>query len=178
MMAWTMADYQRLPWFALRVKSRCEKLVHSTLSGKGYSTLLPVYRVKRKWGGRDFKVELPLFPGYTFAAFDPEKRLPVLTTPGLMHLVGIGKAPYPLDEAEVDNIRRVVESDLDAQPWPFLQAGQQVEIHDGPLRGVSGLLLQIKRKQQLVVSVTLLQRAVAVEIQTDWVRPVAGASVR
>jgi transcription antitermination factor NusG len=147
--------------------------VDTALQGKGYETLLPVYHARHRRGARDCDVELPLFPGYLFASFDPEKRLPVLTTPGLLHLVGFGKTPAPLDESEIDSIRRVAESRLDAEPCAFLPIGQRVMMQDGPLAGVEGILQQYKNKHQLILSVTLLQRSVAVEVRSDWVRPIA-----
>ena len=165
----------KLPWFAARVKSRCEKVVNAALQGKGYETLLPVCRVRRHWGGRQFGVELPLFPGYTFAAFHPEQRLPILTTPGLIHLVGLGKTPIPLDDVEVRNIHRVVESGLNAEPWPFLEIGQRVVVRDGPLSGIEGILLEFKNRRQLVISITLLRRSVAVAVRGEWIQPASGS---
>jgi transcription antitermination factor NusG len=161
------------PWFALRVRSRHEKVVDTLLQGKRIETLLPVYRCRRVYNGRKHEVEMPLFPGYIFSSFDPERRLPILTTTGIVGVVGIGRIPQPLDESEVANIRRIVESGLESQPWPFLQVGQQVSMGEGPLTGVTGILQKHRKAHRLVVSMTLLQRSVAVEVETEWIRPMS-----
>src|SRR5262249_7755869 len=108
---------------------------------------------------------------YVFARFDPKSRLPILMTAGVVHIVGIGKTPEPITEAEMRNIRRIVASQVAAEPWPFTRIGQRITMRRGSLEGVEGLLLQIKNRNRLVVSITMLQRSVAVEIDDDWVRP-------
>jgi transcription antitermination factor NusG len=154
------------PWFALRVKSNFEQTASTCLRGKGYEELLPTYRSRRQ-------AELPLFPGYVFARFDPNSRLlPILTTPGVLHIVGIGKTPEPIAESEMLNIQRIVESGVGAEPWPFTRIGQRIRIERGSLEGVEGILLEVKNRNRLVVSITLLQRSLAVEIDDDCVRPV------
>ena len=158
-------------WFALRVRSNCEKMAASMLRGKGYPEFLPLYRKASRWSDRIKNVELPLFPGYVFARFDVCKRLPVLTVPGVMHIVGIGKAPEPVDDAELNAIQRFVASGLPVEPWPFLRAGEAVRVERGSLSGLEGILLEIKNSYRLVVSLSLLQRSVAVEIDRDCVAP-------
>jgi transcription antitermination factor NusG len=160
-------------WYALRIKSRHEKIVASALFGKGYEVFLPLYRDRRRWSDRMKELELPLFPGYLFCRFDVMKRLPILTTPGIVQLVGVGKTPLPVDDAEITAIQSIVISRLNAQPWPYLQVGQRVRIEQGPLTGLEGILIALKKTHRLVVSVTLLQRSVAVEVDHDWARPVA-----
>jgi transcription antitermination factor NusG len=105
-----------------------------------------------------------VFPGYVFCRFDVLNRLPILKTPGVAHVVGIGRAPHPLDEQEVQSLRVLVGSELPVDPWPFVQVGQRIDIVGGPLAGASGLLLHVKGKDRLVVSISLLQRSVAVEV--------------
>jgi transcription antitermination factor NusG len=151
------------PWFAVRVKSNFEHTASAILRGKGYEELSPTYKVRRG--------EMPLFPGYVFARFDPDARLPILTTPGVVHIVGNGKTPAPIDEIEMRDIRRIASSDVGAQPWPFTRIGQRITIRRGALEGVEGLLLQVKNRHRLVVSITMLQRSLAVELDDDWVRP-------
>jgi transcription antitermination factor NusG len=148
--------------------------VASLLRHKGYAEFLPLYRTRRRWSDRFKEVELPLFPGYLFARFDPLHRLPILTIPGIEFIVGIGKAPVPVDDEEVQAIQTIVESGLKAEPWPFLQVGNAVRIINGPLFGVEGILLEEKKQHRLIVSVTLLQRSVSVEIDRGWVLPVSG----
>lgn len=156
----------------MRVKSRHEKNVSTALEGKGYTSFLPVLKSRRKWSDRYREVELPLFPGYVFCRFDVERRLPILIIPGVVQVVGFGKIPHPVDTAEVDHLQTVVNSGMLLQPCPFLKIGDRVLIEEGPLRNVEGVLLETKGSQQLVVSITLLQRSVAVCIERNWARAV------
>ncbi len=160
------------PWFALQVRGRYENYVATFLHGKGYEWFLPLYKSRRRWSDRIKELELPLFPGYVFCRFNLQKRLPVLLTPGVIRIVGIGRAPLPIDEEEITAIQTVVNSGLPTQPWQFLQIGQRVRIEYGALCGLEGILLELKGHHRIVVSVTLLQRSVAVEIDTDWVSPI------
>lgn len=158
-------------WFALQVKQRYEQLTATALRNRGYEQFLPLYKHRRRWSDRFKQVDLPLFPGYLFCKLDPTNRLPVLTTPGVVLIVGIGKVPVPVEESEIAAVRSIVASQLPAQPWPFLRAGQRVRIDYGPLRGVEGVFLNHKNQFRLVVSVMILQRSVAVEVDSDWVTP-------
>src|SRR5438309_11626283 len=98
-----------------------------------------------------------------------QHRLPILTTPGVLLIVGIGKTPIPIDQAEIAAIQTLVTSGLPSQPWPLLQIGERVTINYGALCGLEGILLDFKGRHRLVLSVTLLQRSVAVEIDGAWV---------
>ena len=158
-------------WFALRVKSRAEKMVATIARNKGFEEFLPAYQRPNKWSDRTKIVEMPLFPGYVFCKLRPEHRLPLLTIPGVLHFVGIGKIPVPIEESEITAIRRAMESGLNTQPWPFLEAGQQVRLDGGPLSGLEGVLIEAKNDQRLIISVTLLKRSVAVAIERHWVTP-------
>jgi transcription antitermination factor NusG len=159
------------PWYALRVRSRCEHTVATHLQGKGYGSLLPLYKCRRRWSDRFKEIELPLFPGYVFCQFNPLNRLPILSIPGVVHVVGVSKTPLPIDESEIAAIQAAVKSRLPSQPWPFLKVGQRVRIEYGPLCGLEGILLDFRGRQRLVISVTLLQRSVAVQIDGSWVGP-------
>jgi transcription antitermination factor NusG len=163
------------PWYALRIRPQHEKVVARALRNKGYEEFLPLYRYKRRWSDRFKEIESPLFPGYVFCRFDVHNRLPILVTPGVVLIVGIGKIPLPVDDDEIAALQTVVKSGLQAQPWPFLKIGQRVRIERGSLEGVEGILVAIKRPYRLVISITLLQRSVAVEIEHDWASPVGPA---
>jgi len=162
------------PWFALQVRSRYEKNVASHLDGKGFEWFLPTFNCRRKWSDRIKEVTLPLFPGYLFCRFDPQDRLPILKTPGMISIVGTAKVPTAVDETEIQALRQLVQSGLPRQPWPYLQVGQRVRIEQGSLSGLEGILLRHKGQDRLVLSVTLLQRSTAVEIDSAWVLPVHG----
>jgi transcription antitermination factor NusG len=161
-----------LGWYAVRVKSNRERVVADSLSNRGYESFLPVYRVKRQWSDRPKDLELPLFSGYVFCRLDAERRLPVLTVPGVLVFVGLGKVPVRIEDAEIAHLQTIAGAELPAAPWPFLRAGQRVRIERGPLRDMEGLLVQVKNRFRFVVSVTLLQRSVAVEVDRDSVSPV------
>jgi transcription antitermination factor NusG len=160
-----------LPWYALQVRTRYEKQVAAALLVKGYEGFLPMFRKKSRWSDRIKEVELPLFPGYLFCRFDINKRLPILITNGVMRVVGAGKTLHPIDECEISAILTVVASGLQAEPFPYLEIGQRVRIEHGSLSGVEGILIGAKRPAKLILSVTLLQRSVAVEIDERWVIP-------
>lgn len=157
-------------WYALRVRSRHEDVVAMHLRARGYDSFLPLYKSRRPWSDRFKEIELPLFPGYVFCRFDPLNRLPILTVPGIVHVVGVGRTPIAIDEAELAAIQAAVESGLPRQPWPFLEIGHKVRIERGPLCGVEGILLGFRGHQRLVLSVTLLQRSVAVQVDEAWVQ--------
>ena len=160
------------PWFALRVRSQCENSVAAVLAGKGYEWFLPRYKSRRVLSDRIKEIQLPLFPGYVFCRFDPDRRLPIVTIPGFVSVVGMGKSPIPIDDAEIAGIQAAVRSGLPSQPWPFLQIGQRVRINYGPLCDLEGILLDFRGQSRLVLSVTLLQRSVAVNVDAAWVNPI------
>lgn len=157
------------PWFAIRVKSKCEKMVAEQLRYKGYEEFLPLYRSRRKWSDRIKVMELPLFAGYLFCRFDPMNRSQILTTPGVFLIVGQGRTPIAIDAAEVESIRLAIGSGQRIEPWPHLAVGQTVRIDTGALCGVEGTVLRFKGANHLILGVQLLQRSVAVEIDESWV---------
>ena len=159
------------PWYALRVKSRYENTVATHLQGRGYESFLPVYKSQRRWSDRFKEIELPLFSGYVFCQFSPLNRLPILSIPGVVHVVGVGRTPIPIDESEIAAIQAGIKSGLPSQPWPFLQVGNRVRIEYGPLCGLEGILSGFRGHQRLVLSVTLLQRSIAVQVDAAWVQP-------
>jgi transcription antitermination factor NusG len=158
-------------WFAIYVRSHFERTVEHCLRGKGYPAFSPFYQTIRKRSGRTKRLDLPLFPGYVFCSFNPQNRLPVLTTPGIVNILGSGNVPEPVKLSEIRSIQTVAESGQAVKPWPFLKEGQKIRIEAGPLSGTEGTLVRVKNEVRLVVSVTLLQRSVAVELDQEMVRP-------
>jgi transcription antitermination factor NusG len=164
----------QLAWYAIQIQSRLARVVSTTFRGKGYEELLPLYRSRRRWSDRVKELELPLFPGYLFCRFNPSDRLmPILATPGVVNIVGAGKTPIPVDEDEIEAIRAILRSGLRTEPWPLLQLGSTVRIDAGPLEGFEGIVINTDKICRLIVSVGLLQRSVAVEINREWARPVS-----
>jgi transcription antitermination factor NusG len=163
-------------WYALRVRSNFEQRVSTALRGRGFEEFLPQYRSRRAWSDRIKEISLPLFPGYIFCRLNPLYRLPILQTAGVIEIVGVGGQPYPVAEGEMAAIRRVLAGGVSVSPWPFVRAGQRVEIHQGPLAGLEGILTSVKNEQLLLLSVDLLQRSVAVSIESAWVRPLPSSA--
>ena len=151
-------------WYAIRTSSGRERVVSSVLRHKGYEEFLPTYRIRRQWSDRIKELERPLFPGYLFCRFVIGKHLPILITSGVQLIVGCGRTPVPVRDEEIESLRCVVEAGAAAAPCPYLEVGQRVEIREGPLTGVRGILLQIKNSWRIVLSVELLRRSVSVEV--------------
>jgi transcription antitermination factor NusG len=160
-------------WYAIHAQAKFERIATTVLRDKGFEVFLPVYWAKRHWTDRVKIVDVPLFPGYLFCRFDTAELLPILTTPGVLRIVGIGKSPVAVSDHEIAAVQAVVDSGLMAMPWPNLITGSPVLIEQGPLAGVEGIVLEVNKKYRLIVSVPLLQRAVAVEIDREWIRPLA-----
>ena len=163
------SDAGSLPWYGLRVRSKHEQIAATVLRSKGYEPFLPAYKVRRRWTDRIKEMEAPLFPGYVFCRLDCSNRLPVLSATGVVGIVGIGKTPAPIEEHEIEALRAVIESGLPSQPWPFIHQGDRVRVEHGPLRGVEGIVTSVENQQRLVVSVSLLQRSIAVAMDSAWV---------
>src|SRR5947208_15297406 len=161
-----------LRWFAVQVKSTHEKRLKSLLQYQTYQYLRPLYTSLRRWSYRIKSVELPLLPVYVFSRFTPAARIPILKTPSVSSIVGIGAIPTPIDECEIAAIQRAVASGFGLSPHPFLQVGQRVRINGGSLVGLEGIIADVRKRDHLILSVTLLQRSVAVEIDSAWVTPV------
>ena len=157
------------PWFALQTRMRYEASVADHLGGKGYDWFLPLYKARRQWSDRVKEMSSPLFPGYLFCRFNPQDRLPILKTPGVIQIVGYNHIPIPVDSHEVEAIRKLVDSGVPNFPCAYLEVGAKLRIESGALRGLEGILTEMKGKRRLVLSITLLQRSVAVEIDSHAV---------
>ncbi|HZR59108.1 MAG TPA: transcription termination/antitermination NusG family protein [Terriglobales bacterium] len=159
-------------WFAVQVRPNTEQAVLTSLRNKEYETYLPTYRCTRQWSDRIKKLELPLFAGYIFCRFNSAIKSPIMTTGGVLRILGIGNTPIPLEDEEINSLRTLGSlTGIRFYPWPRLEEGGQVCIQIGPLRGLVGVLRFIKNESTLILSVPLLQRSVAVEIPADWVTP-------
>ena len=157
-------------WFAIRTSPRWEQRASSELSQRGLETYLPLCRVKRRWSDRTKIVDEPLFTGYLFGRFRLTDRIRVLEAPGVKQILGIGPHPAPIGESEIDNLRTLVDAKPVLVPWPYLREGQRVRIDHGPLSGVEGFVVRAGQGAlRIVVSVDLLQRSVAAEIDRDCV---------
>jgi transcription antitermination factor NusG len=156
-------------WYALRVKPRHEKRVAEHLLGRGYETLLPLTRSTRVWGRRLSTASVPVFDGYVFCQFDVHRRLPVLTTPGVLYVLGTSDGPVPIQQSELRSLHILVQSFLPLTGWQSTAPGTDVSIIAGPLMGARGVVLATANDRKLIVSISLLQRSVAVALDSDWV---------
>ena len=171
------APESALPWYAVRVRSNFERIVSSSLRGKGYNEYLPLYCKSSRWSDRLKNVSLPLFPGYVFCRLDIQHRLGLLTTPGVVSIVGFGGEFIPVPEEEMRSVRTIANSSLSYAPWPFLGEGQRVRIRSGVLDGIEGFVVQLKNDFRVVLSVDLLQRSVAVQVDRRCIEPLDGRLV-
>lgn len=164
-------DVSVAQWFALQVWGGREASCAAHLRSRGFEVLLPLCLERRRWSDRVKEVERALFPGYLFCRLDPHGLWQVVQSPGVTRVVGDGRRPSPVPDDEISAVERIVSSGIPADPWGFLRVGQRVRVEVGPLRGVEGIVLATDGKPRLVVSVSLLQRSVAVQMEADWLTP-------
>jgi transcription antitermination factor NusG len=157
------------PWYGLRTRSNQEKLASTILRNKGYQEYLPLYQSRRRWSDRIVETTLPLFPGYVFCRFDPKLRRPIITTPGVVAVIGFGNEPAPIDDKEIEAIQTVLLSRLAAEPCPFVREGQKVRVYHGPLKGLEGILVKKKSELRIILSISLLQRSISAELDGESV---------
>ena len=162
-------DLQKLDnqWFALQVKCGRESMCAQILRYKGYEEFLPLGIVGVS--GRPTLAPTPLFPGYLFCRLSAQVYGPIVTTPGVIRVLGFGGIPSPVSEAEIENLQRLVDSNHPTSRWPYVALGQLVRITRGALRGLTGKLVRVKNTHRLIVSIDLLLRSVATELDAESV---------
>jgi transcriptional antiterminator NusG len=159
-------------WFAIKVKSRHEKLVSEALKNKGFEQYLPLYVCRSQSGKRAPETHyLPLFPCYVFCRFNPRYRVPILTTRGVIPIVSYGHEPAEIDAKEIESVRAVTYSGVELSPCPYIAAGDEVTIHGGPLDGVNGLMMKHKSGGRVIISIHMIQRSVSVEVDLHRISP-------
>jgi transcription antitermination factor NusG len=151
-------------WYAIYTRHQHEKTVAETISNNGFEVFLPLYSIVRQWKDRKKHLFLPLFPCYVFLHGGLDRRMKVLSTPGVFSIVGIGGQPVAIQATEIEAIRRAVTSDLRVEPHPFLQCGDRVRVKAGPMKGTEGILIRKKSSFRLILNAELLQRSIAVEV--------------
>jgi transcription antitermination factor NusG len=162
---------QSRAWFALQVRPRFERSVAAVLEMKNMPVYVPLYMEYRQWSDRVKPTESPLFPGYIFCRISPAEQSAALSTANAIQFVGAGRTPLSLDEREMEAIRLVVNSGLPKTPWNGLKRGDRLRMCHGPLYGVEGTLESTPEGPRLVVSLTLLSRSIAVQVDREWVTP-------
>lgn len=174
----TNYDFRMPPrWYALYTRHQHEKAVANTLSAKGFQIFLPLYTVRHQWKDRRKQLTLPLFPCYVFVNASLSQRVEILRTPGLYQFVGFSGMPSPIAAEEIAAVQRAIDSSLEVEPHPFLQCGERVRVKSGTLAGYEGILVRQKNLCRLVLSIEILSRSVAVEMEMSKVERLAPDAV-
>jgi transcription antitermination factor NusG len=163
--------YDDTLWYAGYTASRYEKKVAEHLMQRGVEYFLPLYETIHRWKNGRHQVQLPLFPGYVFVHIALRNRLRILDIPGFVRLVGFNSVAHPLPEADINKMRDALSTGVLAEPYPYLTAGTRVEISNGPMQGMTGILLRRRNKYRVVISVDLIMRSMAVEVEAADVVP-------
>jgi transcription antitermination factor NusG len=159
-------------WYAAYTSAQHEKKVAAELGRRSVESFLPLYSSERRWSDRRVRLELPLFPGYVFVHLALRDRLRVLQVPGVAKLVGFGGLPVALPDKQIDALRTGLNGQLRVEPHPFLTVGRRVRISRGPFQGSEGVLVRKKGLYRVVLSLELIMRSVAVEVDASEVEPV------
>jgi transcription antitermination factor NusG len=160
-----------MPWYAVRVRARAEERIAALIGARSHGVYLPTYIEKRQYSDRVKKARVPLFTGYVFCSLDIRYRLTILTVPGVLGFVSFEGEPTPVRENELSALVTALASGLGVHPCKYLKAGDRALVVVGPMRGVEGVLAREKGQDRLIISVHLLQRSVAVEVERDWLMP-------
>ena len=165
-------DSLNVLWYAAYTSANHEKKVAEQLAQKEVENFLPLYDSVRRWKDRRVRLQLPLFPGYVFVRLPLNEKLKVLQVAGVARLVGFGDRPVSLPEEEMETLRRGASGEVRMEPHPYLIEGRRVRIMRGPLAGMEGILLRQKSGMRLVISIDLILRSIAVDVDAADVRPI------
>ncbi len=164
-------------WYAGYTASRHEKRVAEHFAQRGIEHFLPLYETIHRWNNGRHRVQLPLFPGYIFVRIALRNRLHVIEVPGFVRLVGFNSLPCPLPEADINKMKEALNKGVLAEPYPYLTVGTRVEVRNGPLQGMTGILLRRQNRCRVVISVDLIMRSMAVEVEAGDVVPVGTSAL-
>jgi transcription antitermination factor NusG len=154
-----------LNWYALFTRYQHEKPVALALSNKNYEVYLPLCNSTRQWQDRSKQVWLPLFPSYVFVRGGMDRPLPIVSTPGVVHIVQFGGRPAIISQTQLDAVRKILETHAAIEPHPYLACGDRVRVRSGVLAGLEGILIRKKNLARLVISMQMLGRSAAVEVE-------------
>lgn len=165
-------EYVEPRWYAVQTCANHEKRVLQQLGHRAVEAYLPQYESVRRWKDRRVRLDLPLFPGYVFVHLALRDRLRVLQTPSVVRLVGFGGQPAALPDQEIEALRGALTREMRIEPHPYLKVGQRVRVRTGPLQGLQGILVRKKNVSRFVISLDLIMRSVAAEIDVAELEPV------
>ena len=169
--------HSEMLWYAGYTASRHEKRVAEHFAQRGVEHFLPLYETIHRWNNGRHRVQLPLFPGYIFVRIALRDRLRVIEVPGFVRLVGFNSLPCPLPEADINKMKEALNKGVLAEPYPYLTVGTRVEIRNGPMQGMTGILLRRQNKCRVVISVDLIMRSMAVEVEASDVVPMRSSTL-
>jgi transcription antitermination factor NusG len=152
-------------WYAAYTSANHEKRVAEQLGVRSVEHFVPLYESVRRWKDRKVRLQLPLFPGYVFVRLALRDRMQVLQVPGVARLVGFNGLPCALPDSEIEALKAGLASGVRAEPHPFLTVGRRVRVKAGPLEGLEGIVIRRKNRLRLVISLDLIHRAAAVEVE-------------
>lgn len=161
-------------WCAVYTRHQHEKTVAGMMAAKGLEVFLPLYESRRQWKDREQVLQMPLFPCYVFVHARHDRRLQIVTTPGVHMIVRSGEQVAVIRDEEIAALRRTTDSLLPIEPHPYLNCGERVRVKRGSLEGVEGILVRKKNQYRLVLSVDILSKSVAVEVAAADVEPFPG----
>ncbi len=172
--AWGGSLPEALSWFAIHTRSKCEKKVATLLCGIQINHFLPIVKEVRFWSDRRKVIDQPLFPGYVFVRIpcEDKTRISVLRTDGVVGFVGIRGQGIPIPDTEIENIQTLLSSRVQVEPYPFLRVGQKVRIRGGCMDGIEGILTAKNSEQCVVISINLIQRSLAVQVNGFDLEPI------
>ena len=169
----TVVSDAKPKWYAAYTCSRHEKKVNEQLGTRNIESYLPSFTARNRWKDRYVQLQLPLFPGYVFVRLLLSERLRVLEIPGVVRLVSFGGTPVPLPDEQIVSLQHLLSNKLPFEPYPYLHAGVRVRIRSGALQGLEGIIVREKRRTRFIVSVDLVMRSIAAEVQGIDLEPLA-----
>lgn len=162
-----------MKWYAIHTRSRHEKQVDLFLSERGIETFLPLIHTLSRRRDRKKYVDIPLFPGYMFVCTDKERLFDVKFTRGVTRIIGTDiDAPTPIPDKQILDIKAIMETEVQLDPFPYLKKGRMVRVKAGPLKGLEGILIERKGHYKLVIRIDLLQKGAAAEVFISDIEPI------
>jgi transcription antitermination factor NusG len=151
-------------WYAVYTKFQHDKSAAALLERKDFEVFFPVYRAVHRWKDRNQIVVLPLFPCYLFLRTELVRKTDILRTAGVRWIVENAGHACVVPDSEIESVQKICAAATRVQPHPFLRQGDLVRICRGPLLGMEGYFVRSKNQYRVVVSIDLLQKSVAVEV--------------